>query len=299
MDPLAQAHFENKFELKFLKSQGDEFQKFFGRIMSMAHPGDFVQTRPWGKFGDEKCDGYLRSERRFYQCYAPEDLKKAETLRKLNEDFNGSLPHAGEFFRTWIFVHNSKDGLVPTWLIKEIESLQKKYPIVKIEILGFEELRQKAFSLSNQDLVSLLGPPINQRVMMSLGMKEIRPLLAHLEQNARPIDEEPKPVSADKLTYNSLSSNVEALLKAGMTKTKLVEEYLARTANKELGDKISSGFRNEYRALREDRLGGNEIFDRLWQYAIGPYRGENKSEVAGLAILAYLFEACDIFENAP
>lgn len=69
MDALAQAWFETRFELLFLKARGDDFQRLLGRAMSMAYPGDFVQTRPWGNLGDEKCDGYLRSQRRFFQCY--------------------------------------------------------------------------------------------------------------------------------------------------------------------------------------------------------------------------------------
>lgn len=299
MDFLAQHHFEIKFELMFRKARGDAFQQLFGRIMNMAYPGDFVQTRPWGRQGDEKCDGYRRSQRCFYQCYAPNELSQAETLRKLNEDFKGALPHAQNFFDTWVFVHNAEDGRIPTWLIKEIELLQNDHSTVHIELIGFEELRKTLFLLSDLDLVALLGPPVTQSAMMSLGFAELKPILAYLERHAPPEDEVPRPVSPEKLAFNTLPYNVEVLLKAGMTKAALIEQYVTRTANKELGMKVATAFRNEYRQLREQHLDGLEIFDRLRQFTLGPYMAEAGADVASLAVLAYLFEACDIFESPP
>lgn len=299
MDPLAQSHFEMAFELRFRKSRGDSFQEFFGRIMNMKYPGDFVQTRPWGVLGDEKCDGYLRSQRRFYQCYAPNEFKKTRTLRKLCADFDGALPYAKQFFDTWVFAHNCEDGRLPTWLLLKIEELRQAHAPLAIEPLGFVELRIIAFSLSDLDLVALLGPAVTQRAMMSLGLKELRPILAHLEQQAPAAEDQVNPVPPDKLAYNALSPNIEALLKAGMTKASLVEKYFSRTVNKELGMRVASAFRAEYQRLREEFLDGSEIFDALWNFAIGPYRGTAGSQVASLAVLAYLFEACDIFETPP
>ena len=48
--------------------------------------------------------------RKFYQCYAPDDMTQGETLKKLNEDLTGALPFAGKHFVTWVFVHNARDG---------------------------------------------------------------------------------------------------------------------------------------------------------------------------------------------
>lgn len=297
MDALAQHYFEIQLELLFRKARGDSFQQLFGRIMTMANPGDFVQTRPWGKLGDEKCDGYLCSKRVFYQCYAPNELSQAETIRKLREDFSGALPHAKEFFDVWVFTHNAEDGRIPTWLIKEIESLRGNHQEIKLELLGYEELRKIVFSLPFEELVSLLGPPVTQRAMLSLGLAELKPILNHLGQHDPPEDEEPRPVSPEKLAYNVLPQGVEVLLRAGMTKASLVEQYFARTANKELGMRVAKAFRNEYCRLRGQLFDGLEIFDGLRQFALGPYRAETGADVASLAVLAYLFEVCDIFEN--
>ena len=297
MDALAQNHFELSFELSFRKAHGDAFQQLFGRIMNMAYPGDFVQTRPWGNLGDEKCDGYLRSQRKFYQCYAPNELEKTETIRKLNRDFEGALPHAKVFFGVWVFTHNAEAGRLPTWLVKEIERLRAEHPNVHIELCGFEEIRKLVFGLPGTDLVALLGPPVTQRALMTLGFSDLQPILAYLGRQGPPEDEDPRPVPTEKLAYNSLGPNVEALLKAGMTKAGLVRQYVARTANKELGMQVATAFRREYRNLTEERLDAIDIFDRLRQFAIGPYGASSSAEIASLSILAYLFEECDIFES--
>jgi hypothetical protein len=224
-------------------------------------------------------------------------LSQKETIRKLRDDLSGALPQAKEFFDVWVFTYNAEDGRIPIWLIKEIEDIQRDHPDVKLDLLGFEELRKIVFSLTSKELVSLLGPPVTQRAMMSLGLAELKPILAHLGQHAPPEDEEPRPVSHEKLAYNALPHSVEVLLRAGMTKASLVEKYVARTANKELGMKVANAFRNEYCRLREQLIDGLEIFDGLRQFALGPYRAETGADVASLAVLAYLFEACDIFEK--
>jgi hypothetical protein len=297
MDALAQAWFETKFELLFHKARGDAFQQLLGRIMSMAYPGDFVQTRPWGKLGDEKCDGYLRSQRRFFQCYAPNELSQRATLAKLKEDFEGAAPQAEAFFDWWVFAHNAEDGRIPTWLVKELDRLQADYPKIRIDLCGYEELRKIVMSLPKGDLVALLGPPITQQAMLSLGFTDLQPLLQFLGR-AEPVSNDvPHPVPADKLSYNALGANVEVLLKAGMTKSALVRQYLARGINKELGMRVAGAFKKEYKRLAGEQMDAVEIFDSLRRFAVGPCGADARSDVASLAVLAYLFEECDIFEN--
>jgi hypothetical protein len=299
MDPLAQYHYEFVFALKFREARGDAFQQFVGRIFNMAYPGDFVQTRPWGRKGDEKCDGFLSSKKRLFACYAPNDLSENETLAKLRQDFDGALPFAGKFFDEWYFVHNAPDGRVPTWLVKEIERLRAEHPEIRIEMMGFEEMRAVVFGLSATDLVSLLGPQVTQRAMLSLGLEQLKPILAHLAAQAPPEDVEPTPVSPEKLAYNALPQSVNAMLTAGMTKARLLENYVARGRNKELGMQVATAFRKRYAELVASHADGLEIFNQLHEFAIGPFRPDTNTQVACLAVLAWLFEACDIFEHPP
>lgn len=68
---LQDAYYEARFENAFLRAKGDEFQTFFERLMGLAYKADFMACRPWGNQGDRKNDGFLKSERRLFQVYAP------------------------------------------------------------------------------------------------------------------------------------------------------------------------------------------------------------------------------------
>jgi hypothetical protein len=61
---LQQAYYEQRFEIAFLRAKGNEFQTLFARMMGLAYRADFMACRPWGKTGDRKNDGFLKSERR-------------------------------------------------------------------------------------------------------------------------------------------------------------------------------------------------------------------------------------------
>jgi hypothetical protein len=101
---LQQAYYELKFEIAFLRAKGDEFQTFFERLMGLACKADLMACRPWGKEGIRKNDGFLKSERRLFQVYAPNDMVAAKAIAKITEDFNGAKVYWGQHFSTWVFV---------------------------------------------------------------------------------------------------------------------------------------------------------------------------------------------------
>src|ERR1039457_512328 len=92
---------------------GTAFQRLFTDLMKRRHGADFVTVAPWGSAGDWKNDGYLRSQRQLYQCYAPRALKKAQTLKKVRADADGAFAKWGEHIGEWTLVHNVVEGLPP------------------------------------------------------------------------------------------------------------------------------------------------------------------------------------------
>jgi hypothetical protein len=199
MDSFSRHYFGMIFREGFTDARGDEFQRFFGRILNLRYLGDFTQTRPWGKLGDDKCDGYLPSQRKYYQCYAPDELTKSETLEKLREDFNGAIPFADRHFDVWLFVHNARDGRVPSWLTRELDILRQTHPEVRIETLGFLELQQEALRLDKGQLVDLFGPFPSLRDLLSVQFEDVRPLLDYVARQSSPVDAPPRPVPPKKL----------------------------------------------------------------------------------------------------
>ena len=83
---LSDAYYEQKFENEYLRAKGDAFQTFFERLMSLAYKADFMPCRPWGSQGDRKNDGYLKSERRLFQVYAPNEMDGAKAKAKITID---------------------------------------------------------------------------------------------------------------------------------------------------------------------------------------------------------------------
>lgn len=293
MDEVSRAFYEVKFELAFLKRKADEFQDLFSTVMEKRHPCDFIRVRPWGNVGDRKNDGYLRTRRTLFQCYAPNELKAAECISKIMEDFEGALPFWEEHFDTWIFVHNSDIGLGPD-VTKVLLDLDAAHPSIAVRPWGFEELRREAMELAERELAALLGPAPSRPGMIALGLEELVPILDQIARLA-PVDEpDLRPVPADKLERNLLSPAVRVLLRAGMSRADLVRKYFRMHGAQQ--DQVAESFRARYAALRGTESPDN-IFAELQRFAAGDRVAEPGKQNAVLAVLAFFFEECDIFER--
>lgn len=294
MDEVARSHYELCFKIAFLEKKGDEFQGFFATIMEKRYPADFIRVRPWGKAGDRKNDGYLRSRRILFQCYAPNELSASECLSKIDEDFNGALPHWKSYFDTWIFVHNSAPGLGPQVTAKLLELTTSHAPLAVTQ-WGREEIRQEVIQLTETDLASLFGPAPSRKGMIELGLEDLVPILDHISRFPPVEDPDLRPVPADKLEQNMLSDSVASLLRAGMSRADLVKMYFKQKPT--LQDQIAESFRKKYQDLRAGAIAPDEVFAALQRYAGGDSLPSPSRQNAILAALAFFFEECDIFER--
>lgn len=298
MDEIRRAHYELKFEVEFLRRRGNEFQELFCLVMENGYPNDFIRTRPWGKQGDRKNDGYLPSQRRLFQVYAPNELSSAETVSKITEDFNGAIPHWKQYFDNWCFVHNAREGLPPD-VTKKLLELQSQNHGFSLTHFGFVELRTELFKCTPNGIASILGNAPSAENLLSLSFEKLKPVIEAIGQREPNPGADIRPVPQNKLTHNKLSSNVETLLRAGMRKSDLVGEFFEKWHDAGLGDRIANSFTERYEALKRSQVGPDLIFDELHRFAGGSARGSSDDEAAVLAVLAYFFEECDIFEAPP
>jgi len=292
---LSQAYYESRFENLFRAAKGNEFQTFFERLMGLAYKADFMACRPWGNQGDRKNDGFLKSERRLFQVYAPNEMTAGEAMAKIAEDFEGAKEHWGEHFDKWVFAHNAVDGL-PPHAQKLILDFEKANPEIKLEPWGLEEFRLVFRKLSANDLVSWLGAAPTEETKATLGFGDLRPVLETLGQQPVPADSPVCEVPTGKIEANALSESVATLIKSGMAKAPLVEAFFAQWHDETLGERIAEAFRAEYQRLRGS-LTPNEIFAVLQAWAGGKERGSPAHEMAVLTVLTYYFERCDIYEE--
>jgi hypothetical protein len=298
VDLLTRAFYEQAFRIAFLEKRGEAFQDLFSSIMEKRYPSDFIRTRPWGNQGDRKNDGYVRSTRTLFQVYAPNELEESKTLTKIEEDYAGALPHWSDHFDTWVFVHNSMQGLGPGVTTKLLD-LDRGNPNVRVRSWGFEELRRVVFELAFPELASLLGPIPSRTELINIQYLEVENVLRTLENRLSPQSDEIRPVPPRKLEANALSPGVAQLLKAGMGSSDKIRDYFAKHFDPTLGDRVAQAFRGEYETLRNANLTPDDIFSRLQFIGNGTILATPSRQAATLSVLAYLFEACDIFERPP
>jgi hypothetical protein len=295
VDHLSRAFWEQAFELRFLRSKGTAFQEFFCSIMELGHPGDFQRVRPWGSAGDRKNDGYLRSRRILFAVYGPNEMKAREAVAKIDSDCNGAVPHWREYFDSWVFVHNSRDGLGPD-ITRKLGELNAAHPFAILP-WGFAELRLELFALPGADIAAILGPAPDMRTMQHVSMQDLQPLIDQLGRQPAMPEDDLRPVPPDKLSFNLLSPNVASLLRAGMTRSDVVAQYFIYHHDPTYRDGVAERFRLHYQELRSKSLAPDRIFDELRSFVGGPFLGTAEHDAAVLAILAYFFETCDVFER--
>lgn len=294
MDPISRAFYELSFKATFLEKKGDAFQDFFSSIMEKRYPADFIRVRPWGKTGDRKNDGYLRSKRYLFQCYAPNELSASDCLAKIDEDFAGCLPYWQTYFDLWIFVHNSKAGLGP-YVAAKLLALNTQHKPLETTHWGFEELRREALSLEEVHLSSLFGPAPSRNGLIKLGLEALAPVLDQIGR-LQPVSEpDLRPVPADKLQRNLLSDAVAELLRAGMSRADLVRKYFKLKPTTQ--DQVAEAFRQKYSELSSSGASPDDIFASLQRFAGGDLVPSPQIQNAVVACLAFFFEECDIFER--
>lgn len=303
MDPYARSWYQLKFQNTFLRLKGTAFQDFFADIMSRCHPDDFIRTRPWGSIGDQKNDGYLKSEKTLFQVYAPNEMTAAAAVAKITEDFEGSLPYWEAFFRKWVFVHNALDGLGPD-IVRCLLELEEKNTNVTVGQMGYESLEEKVLRLEQRHLESILGYGPDARAVSCVRSADLINLLDHLSQSSGVADVEIRPVSINKINKNSLSEESKQYLRMGQRKSNLVIGIFDSFPDPLAAERIVQGFRNKYLDLKLQNIDSNRILSALIAHTGGyaeHYKGgaveAQKHEAAVSSILAYLFERCDIFED--
>lgn len=287
--------YELKFSHEFRSKFGTEFQDFFAAIMERGYPSDFQKVKPYGKSGDKKCDGYHQSLKRVYQVYAPEKMNVAETKAKIDTDHAGALENWKDL-NGWVFVHNQWRG-IPADVLQKLLDIHDEDG-VKVLRWCETELRAEFFRLDLPIQALLLGPSPTVQTLAQVQMKEVIEVANVIAQQPVPPPEEIKEVPSGKLKANMLSDYVQELLKMGARKSKLVKSFFANWHDPELGDRIARAFRTEYTQLRAGQVLGDEAFYMLWKFAGGGTQTSIQHETAVLAVLAFLFEECEIFEPA-
>ncbi|SEG12850.1 hypothetical protein SAMN05421819_1883 [Bryocella elongata] len=289
------AWYELKFNDEFRSRTGTEFQSLFSAIMERRYPGDFRKVKPYGNQGDHKCDGYHASKRRVYQVYAPETFKATVAKDKIDEDFTGAVAHWSTLMGEWVFVHNQHKSGLPPQTVKHLQSLNGSNG-VSVESWCDVELRNEFFSLQSEDQAAILGHTPTDLTFKRLDIKDVIVVVNALAQQEAPVGLPVAEVAPGKLEANQLSDYTQSLLTMGSRKAHLVKKLFDKWHDPELGDRVAATFHAKYLELRDSGESGDDLLTHLWHYAGGGSQDGSAKETAVLALLAFLFEECEIFE---
>ncbi|WP_444922367.1 ABC-three component system protein [Microbulbifer sp. CnH-101-G] len=298
MDQMKRAWYGMCADVALSKKKEQEYEDFFCSVMESLHSDNFQLVKAAGRDGDGKADGYLVPDQCIFQSYAPSSgFRKQSLMSKIRGDFLGALDSWNDKISKWVFVHNEPEGL-PKYALELIEELKSKYKNVDINIWGPGILKEKVMSLPLGKLVDMFGLAPSQEDMTSLTYEPIKTLLRAMGKDGRSKTPDITPVSVEKLQYNKLSPDVDALLTAGRRKENLVEDLLLRWPDPEYGEELAKSFRTKYQSLRSNGASPDDSFVELKSFAGGD-TGEVTAQVSSLAVLSYFFERCDIYENPP
>ena len=102
----------------------------------------------------------------------------------------------------------------------------------------------------------------------------------------------------DKIRKNELTDPSRSIIKMGLSVSKEVRDFLESVAKTDVDfpERLKIGFLDEYYRLKKEGQKGDSLFSLMCQFA---RRGleEECHRLAGIAVLVYLFEACEVFEK--
>ena len=301
MQPIQRWQYRVTFDLRVRNAYGVAFQDFFSTIMEARYGSDFIRVRPFGSLGDKGCDGYKSTGGLVFQCYGKlEDAapKAATIAKKIGDDYQLAGGHLGAIMKEWHFAHNLVSGL-PIEAVQKIEEL-KHAGAHAVGVFGPASLWTIVDELNETELFSLLGPAATAEDSQNLKLEEVRRLTDSLMASisAGTVLNGPiKPVPSDKLTFNQLPGHWVQLLTTASSNGPFVQEYFEQNSDVELGARIAQAFSSRYLALKQEALTPGQIMDTLYEQTTGIGSVSTVRQVAAQALLAYLFDACEIFED--
>jgi hypothetical protein len=102
----------------------------------------------------------------------------------------------------------------------------------------------------------------------------------------------------EKMARNGLTDQTAMLITIGLLLSRQVKEFIEAMGG--LDDtfvtRLTSGFVTAYQAQVQDDVEGDALFEAMRLFS-SQGRREYRYQSAGLAILVYLFEACEVFEQ--
>jgi hypothetical protein len=299
---------------------GMAFQNLFTEIMSYSN-SDFSPVKPQGNEGDWKNDGHEPNSARYYQVYAPEIFEEAAAVKKMRDDFAGLSAKWGDGktypngIKEFYFVINDRyrvtPGAFPT-TYAELEKLRKDFSLNVAKPFLTKDLEDKLFSLSDDQITSVIGFIPNPADIKVLRVDLVSEIVGHIISNpiARSLQQSlVSPDFDEKIAFNNLSHTANWLREADYRRS-VVDLYFRQNSSfsrQDVRDKLKAIYENSKQQGFATDASGGTIEDQQFFYILSEITPKTENhhdkralkdlEDAALVMMAYFFEACDIFEE--
>lgn len=290
-------------ELKLRTLQGNAFQDFMADLMQARYGDDFVRVKPYGSLGDKGCDGYRITDGAVFACYGAQNGATAnvsQLVKKMEEDFAKASSQLASIMRSWHMTHNLIAG-VPVEALMKRKEIETANPNIVIGLIGPPKIREIMGELSEQDRIKLIGPAARNKDYQHLQLEEVKDAVDAIMTAVASKDVHPgeiAPVSPEKLTFNSLSTSSQQILRQGRINASHIARYFGDHPDPMRGEAVADVFRIKYTDLKAQALPPDTILAELYVFVAGPGDVSIPRQVAANSLLSFLFESCDIFENA-
>jgi hypothetical protein len=291
------------FKNKALSSDGQAYEDLFIRTMEEISTS-FQPVKPQGPLGDKKNDGFDFLTGEYYQCYAPEDLSKniltaVNKLQKSADGLVGYWDNISKIKKIYFVVNDNYKGLYPE-IHQKLAELRSQYVGIEFELFRTKDLERKILSLDIDTIQRIIWSlPDPQTTQLDPGY--LTEVLRHLMNFESDFSENDLPNRLDfkkKIKHNELSEYIGNHLQFAYNSIYQVDNYFKYNSDfekDELQKKFITLYQQEVESMGLIGDKSNIIFINLLS-KICP-RDNQSIRMAALILMAYYFQACDIFEE--
>lgn len=168
----------------------------------------------------------------------------------------------------------------------QIDKLVEEFPVDRLHRMKAEHEARVREAMT--DAFGRVGFPELEEA--TNWIRQLRPGESSLDFSVIPPEE--------KLKKNELGNGTRLIVTMGLGLAREVRAYVESVAraDSDFPERLRIGFLDEYYRLRKEGNRGDELFDLMCRFS---QRGlkDQAGRCAGLAVLVYLFEACEVFER--
>lgn len=281
---------------------------------------DFKKVKPQGRIGDRKNDGFIQSEGKYYQVYAPQSPTGNPTsaTSKLEGDLDGLIAYWGNEhnyeIKHFYFVFNDKyHGAYPE-IYTTLNSVKSKYNLEVCDVFLSSELEDIFMALPEDNIAAICGYYPKPEDIGFIDNSIIAEIVGYVSTNYSGFSDtqtnEP-PDFYNKIHFNELGENTARHLNLGAYQVGYVEDYFrtnSKFSRQQSRDSLNKMYSHHLKADNAEAavITGLSESDIVFKSMVDEMLPANLTNMQRrdyernvIAVMSFFFEACDIFEEPP